>query len=168
MHIILTLLALLSFGRIASAEDIAGFWQTLDDKTKQPTSVIAIYEYEGRYFGRIIASFNDKGEINDTIYKPVGHAPGVKGNPYYCGLDIVYDAQLNHQDKYEGHIIDPREGKEYRAEIWREDQNLILRGEVFIFGKNMTWPPFPENKFTKNFKKPDVSKFVPKIPELKK
>ena len=149
------------------ADDIAGFWETIDKETKKPSSIIAIYFYQGKYYGRIIGTYNDQGVLNNTIYHTISRAPGIKGNPYYCGLDIVWAAQLEDDGAYRGHVIDPKEGKVYKAELWRQGQNLILRGEVFIFGRNVLWPPFPEQKFNSDFKEPDVTTFVPKYPQVK-
>jgi uncharacterized protein (DUF2147 family) len=146
------------------ADNVTGFWQTMDKNTNQPSSVIAVYPYQGKYYGKIIATYNKEGVINDTIYHPVSRADGIAGNPYYCGLDIVYDAKLNSEgDRYEGYVVDPRKGKIYNAEIWNRNGNLILRGKLFIFGKNVTWPPFPTKNFTADFKKPDLATLVPNV-----
>ena len=155
-------------GNLSADQDITGFWCTIDKKTKKTSSVIAVYPYEGKYYGRIIATCNKEGIVEETMYHPESRAPGIQGDPYYCGLDIVWDARpdSNHE-KYKGHIVDPREGKTYNAKLWRDGKNLILRGELFIFGKNITWPPFNEENFTADFKKPDISTFVPNIPHTK-
>ena len=148
------------------ADDIVGFWETIDKRTKKPNSVIAVYPYQGKFYGRIIATYNKQGVMDDTIYHPKDRAPGIVGTPYYSGIDILWDVSSQENDEYKGHIIDPKEGKIYKAELWREGENLILRGEVFIFGRNELWPPFPESNFTEEFKKPDLSTFVPKKVEL--
>jgi uncharacterized protein (DUF2147 family) len=146
------------------SEEVTGFWQTYNNKTKKPTSVIAVYPYQGNYYGRIIATYDDDGSLKDTIWNPQSRAPGIVGKPYYCGLDIVWSARPTKNDKLKGHVFDPRKGRVYNALLWRDGNNLILRGEVLMFGKNMTWPPFPDDKFTAEFKKPDLATFVPKLP----
>ncbi len=146
------------------AEDPTGFWHTLNDKTGKPSSVIAVYPYEGNYYGRIVATYGENGVINDSIYTPKDRAPGLEGTPYYSGIDIVWNMQPAKKEKYKGSITDPKAGKVYRAELWKEGSNLILRGKMFIFGKNITWPPFPESGFTSEFKKPDLTTFVPVKP----
>lgn len=162
------LICLFFINSIIHADNVTGFWQTIDKKTNLPSSVIAVYPYQGKYYGRIIATYDKNGVIEETIYNPKRRAPGVVGNPFYCGLDIVWGAKANSKESYfKGHVIDPKKGKVYDAKIWNSNGNLILRGEVFIFGKNVVWPPFPEDNFTKEFKKPDLSTFVPKIPQVK-
>ncbi len=153
--------------KAVAAEAITGFWKTVDSKTKKPQSIIAIYEYQGKYYGRLIGSYDDDGVMRDTIYSPQGRAPGVVGNPYYCGMDILWNLKDDDDDgTYQGKIIDPREGDVYSAEVWVKGVNLIVRGEVFIFGKNITWPPATAADFPKGFKKPNVKKFVPVIPQV--
>jgi uncharacterized protein (DUF2147 family) len=146
------------------ADNIGGFWQTIDQKTNKPSSVVAIYPYQGKYYGRIIGSYNDKGEIDDSIYAPKGRATGIPGNPYYSGFDFVYNATYEGAGRFSGYVVDPRDGKIYDAELWRSGANLILRGELFMFGRNEVWPPFPDSGFNDKFKKPDLSTFVPVIP----
>jgi uncharacterized protein (DUF2147 family) len=167
MKIICSLLVFL-LSTVLYADGVAGFWQTMDKKNHRPTSVIAVYPYEGKYYGRIVAIYDDKGSIQETIYNPKKRAPNLVGDPFYCGLDIVWDAKPNtNSNRYKGYVIDPRKGKVYDAQIWNQKGNLVLRGEVFIFGKNIIWPPFPEQNFTEDFKKPDLAGFIPTIPKVK-
>ncbi len=160
------ILVFLFFFSYAKADDLTGFWMTLNKKTKSPSSVIAIYPYEGQYYGRIIATYNSEGIMDDTIYQPKDKAPGIIGTPYYSGLDIVWTTKGGNNSKYKGYVVDPTKGKIYTAKLWRSGENVILRGELLIFGKNVTWPPFPEANFTKDFPKPDLSTFIPIIPKV--
>ncbi len=146
--------------------EITGFWETLNEDTKKPSSVVAVYSYQGKFYGRIIGTYNDKGVLDDTLDHPKSKAPGIKGNPYYCGLDILWEMTPEEEGTYEGHIIDPEKGKIYDAKIWRQGDDLIVRGSVAFFGEKRTWPPFPESGFKGDFKKPDVSDFVPKKPDI--
>lgn len=162
----LSLLLALFFTIHSWANELTGFWQTMDKETNRPSSVIAVYTYQGKYYGRIIGTFNKDGELDDTIYNPQSRAPGLPGNPHYSGLDIVWNGTPASNGRYKGYVVDPRDGKVYDAELWTQNGNLILRGEVFIFGRNVVWPPFPEENFTKKFKKPDLKTFIPKIPTV--
>lgn len=144
-----------------AAEDISGFWKSYDD-SGYPQCVFAVYEHNGVYYGRVIGTYDDDGKMTNTIYTPKSRAEGIAGNPHTCGLDIVYNLQDN-GSTYDGKIIDPDKGKVYNCEVWRQGDDLIVRGKLFIFGKNITWYPATKNDFPKGFKMPDTKKFVPKV-----
>jgi len=154
-----------SLGSAAMADNIMGFWQTEDKKSHQSGSVIAVYPYQGKYYGKIVAIYDEQGVIVDTIDNPVRKATAIEGSPYFCGLDIVFEASPSDSGTYRGHVMDPRNAKTYRAELWRRGNDLILRGKFFLFGKNVVWPPFSEADFTPSFKKPDLSTLVPSVRE---
>lgn len=157
-------LLLVSLGLSLCADDnITGFWYTVNKKTGKPGAVVAVYSYKGKYYGKIIGTHNEKGVLDDTIYHPKSRAPGLEGKPFYSGLDIVWDAaQDDGEGRYKGYVVDPVKGKIYHAELWRDSNNLILRGKLFIFGRNEVWPPFTQ--FTKEFPKPELAKLIPQRP----
>ena len=154
---------LLLASNLFCAEDIAGFWKTVNEDG-EAQCIIAIYPYKSMYYGRIVATFNPEGKIDDSIYHPVKRAPGIVGDPYYSGLDIIYDLK-DDGNRFKGKIVDPEKGNVYKAELWIDDGNLIVRGKLLIFGRSQTW--YPVTKFPADFKEPDTNKFVPEIPETK-
>lgn len=152
--------------KMMAAEDINGFWKTIDDETGKARCIIAVYESEGLRYGRIIGTFDEKGNMKDSIYKPVEKAPGVSGNRYYSGLDIIWWLEDAGQ-KFKGKILDPERGKVYNAELWREWDNLIVRGKLGPFGRSQTWLPAEDSDFPKGFKKPDLDQMTPDVPQVK-
>lgn len=160
------ILFLLFFSTTLFAQDITGFWKSVDDETGLARCVVAVYEYGNRCYGRIIGTFDDEGKMKDSIYHPVTRAPGVVGDPYYSGLDIIWDLEEN-GSSYDGKILDPENGKVYRAELWRDGDDLIVRGKLFIFFRSQTWLPAVKADFPKDFKLPTLSTLVPSIPEVK-
>jgi uncharacterized protein (DUF2147 family) len=157
---------MLLFSCALIAQDISGFWKSIDDKTGKAECIVAIYEYDDKYYGRIIATYNDAGVIDETIYAPKTRAPGVVGNPFYCGLDFIYNLEKRNS-KFKGKIMDPQKGNEYNATLWVKDGDLIVRGELFVFGRNQTWIAAEDSDFPSGFKKPDTDKFVPVVLETK-
>jgi hypothetical protein len=145
-----------------AAEDISGFYKSFSDD-KKPQCVFGLYEHDGVFYGRIIGTYNDEGVLDDTIYNPEGRAKGVQGNPFTCGLDIVFNL-IDGGNKFSGKIIAPDSGKIYRCDMWKEGDDVILRGKLLIFGKNITWYGTKASDFPKDFKLPDMSKFVPNVP----
>ncbi len=145
--LLLNLCYFLTFGSTLFAEDAVGFWKTINDETGKAESIVAIYPHEGKYYGRIIATVGDDGKVQDTMYSPKERAPGVEGDAYYCGMDIIWDLKNNGSKFTDGKILDPEKGKIYDAEMWTKDGNLIVRGEIWLFGENEKWIPARDNDF---------------------
>ena len=141
------LFLLFSFPTFAN-DSITGFWTTIDDETKTAKSVVQIYEYQGKYFGRVVELFKNK----EAVAK-------IKGNPKIKNLDIIWDLEKKGAKYKGGEILDPTKGKVYGCEIWREGDNLIVRGKIAFLGRNQTW--LPNTDF-----KPEESteKLIPKKP----
>lgn len=155
-------------GAEGGALEVTGFWKTINEKTGKPESVIAIYSKDGKYYGRIVQTYNDDGTFSDNIYNPKDRAPGIVGNPYYAGMDIIW-AMTKEGNKYKnGKIIDPERGDVYDAEMWRDKANLIVRGKILFLGQNQTWLPATTSDFPADFKQPDFSQFTPVKPEVKR
>jgi uncharacterized protein (DUF2147 family) len=146
------------------ADEIDGFWKNVNQKTGKPGILVSIYEYEGIHYGRIIASYDKEGMLDDTIYAASSRAAGVKGNPLYSGLDFIWNVKKK-GSRYKGKIMDPRKGKTYDVELWVQDGQLVVRGEILFFGRNEIWHPITESDFSASFQKPDPDKFIPVIPE---
>ena len=143
--------AILMMANVAKADtNITGFWTTIDDETKTAKSVVQIYEYQGKYFGRVVELLKNK----EATAK-------IKGNPKIKGMDIIWDLEQK-VDKYKGgEILDPTKGTVYGCEIWRDKENLIVRGKIAFLGRNQTWLP------NKDFKPVDEKQLVPNKPKLK-
>lgn len=159
---------LLAISSSLCAEGVVGFWKTIDDKTGKPDSILGIYEYQGAYYGRLIVTYDKKGNIDATIYHPNQRATGVEGSPFYAGLDILWGLKPNGTKYTQGKIMDPQNGRIYDASMWTKDGMLYVRGEIWIFGANQIWPPAVESDFPPGFQKPDLTAFVPSIPQKKR
>lgn len=143
--------AILMMANVAKADtNITGFWTTIDDETKTAKSVVQIYEYQGKYYGRVVELLKNK---QATAKLP--------NNPRVMGMDIIWDLEQK-GDKYKGgEILDPTKGTVYGCEIWRDKENLIVRGKIAFLGRNQTWLP------NKDFKPVDEKQLVPNKPKLK-
>jgi uncharacterized protein (DUF2147 family) len=155
---------LLSMQPLVAIEDIRGFWKTVNEEGVAQC-IIAVYEYEGVRYGRIIATYGDNGTIDDSIYHPKKRAPGVIGTPFYSGLDIIWDLMPSSM-VFKGKILDPEHGKVYKAELWRDAADLVVRGKLMMFGRSQTWYPVEPSDLPPSFKLPDLDSFVPAIPKV--
>ena len=146
-------------------QDITGLWKSRDQNSARPRSLVAIYKYNDTYYGRMIATYDDQGKIKDTILEKKDKAPGVVGHPSYCGMDFIYNVKMGSKDRYKGKILDPEKGKVYKAEFWRRGEELIVRGELWIFGKNIPWHQASVSDLPEGITMDDIKNFVPVIPK---
>ena len=129
MKYVYFLIAFLFANTVFAAENITGLWTTIDDETGEEKSVVQIYEYEGKVFGRVVKLFKN---VDKT-------AVGIKGSPKILGLDIIWNLEDKGEKFKGGKILDPAKGKIYSSEAWIEKGNLILRVKIGPFGRNQTW-----------------------------
>jgi uncharacterized protein (DUF2147 family) len=157
-----------------AADDITGLWKTVDDETGNPKAVVAIYQYQGQVYGRVIASFDDDGKyIDDDMYRQINTSPYLVGDPAFNALTIIWDMKDKGKKWGSGKIMDPGDSEEkkpavYDCEMWKEDKTLVVRGKILFFGRNQTWYPMNNAEFPADFKIPDWKAFKPVIPEIKK
>lgn len=136
---------------IAWAEgDVTGYWTTIDDETNTPKSVVQIYEYQGKVYGRVVELFQNKEAVAKLPDKPL-----IKG------LDVIWDMEKKKNKYTGGEILDPKTGKVYACDLWRDGEKLIVRGKIAFLGRNQTWEP------NTTFKPETSAKPVPKKPRLK-
>ena len=161
------LLYFIAFSSSLVAQDAIGFWKTYDEKTGKPQIIVAVYEFNQKFYGRVIASYGKDGIVDDSIYAPISRTQRLVGDPFYAGLDIIWNLQKKGAKYSGGEILDPKRGKIYNVEMWTHDGNLVVRGKVMCFGKNLTWYQAQESDFPPGFIKPDLAKLVPSIPQVK-
>lgn len=165
LTVLLTLVLLSSY--LYGAEPITGLWKSVDDVTGLPKSITLVYEKEGKVFGRILATFDDKGVMLDSIINPVEKAINVVGEPFYSGMDFIWDMEEKSRKWSRGKIMDPEPAKVYSCDMWIEDGNLIVRGKIGPFGRNQVWvPASPARDLPPGFPMP--RHLNPTIPAAKK
>ena len=150
-----------SMGFAQSNNSIIGFWQTIDDKTKEPKSVVSVYEKGDAVFAKIIVVYTNgkldvvKDADGNFVASKVRTAPKMNNQPY-VGLEIVKDLRLDKNGRYSGGtIVDPNKGGDpYRAEVWLDNDNgdLKVRGKLGPFYRTQTWKNFPKSNFPEGFK----------------
>jgi len=153
-------------GLLSAAEDVTGLWRGVDEETGDTTMFTYIYEYRGKLYGRMVVTF-DEGVMKDQIGRPGDVAEKVVGEPYYAGMDIIWDMEDRGNKWKKGQICDPKEGKVYSSEMWREGDNLVVRGKIGPFGRNQTWLPVRASDLPPGLDYGDPSTWVPVIPEMK-
>ncbi len=133
----LVLAVVLGANLSVAADSPVGKWNTVDDKSGKVKSEVQLYEEGGKLFGKIVGlteANDDKGKPK-TCSKCTG---GDKDKPI-VGLVIVKDLSPS-GDRYKGGtILDPEDGKIYKAEVWVEDGKLKVRGYLGPIYQTQTW-----------------------------
>ena len=121
----------------AAAESIVGRWNTIDDKSGKVRSEVQIYEQGGKVFGKIVSLADPTDKVGrPRVCEKCGGAD--KDQPV-VGLVIIRDLAVA-GDRYKGGtIMDPEDGKVYRAELWTEGGALKVRGYLGPFYRTQTW-----------------------------
>ncbi|MCK5736393.1 MAG: DUF2147 domain-containing protein [Spirochaetaceae bacterium] len=149
-----------------AAENVVGLWRGVDENTGDSTIFAYIYEYHEKLYGRIIVTF-DEGVMKDFINNPGKKADLWVGDPFYAGMDIIWDMEDRGNKWKKGRICDPKEGKIYASEMWLDGENLIVRGKIGPFGRNQTWQPLVSSDLPPGLDYGNPSSWIPVIPDLK-
>jgi uncharacterized protein (DUF2147 family) len=123
----------LAFG----ADSPLGKWNTIDDKTGKVKSEVQLYDQGGKLYGKITGL----PEPNDAQGKPkvCTKCEGADKNQPIVGLVIIKDLAADGERFKGGTILDPEDGKVYKAEVWTEGDKLKVRGYLGPFYKTQTW-----------------------------
>jgi uncharacterized protein (DUF2147 family) len=116
-----------------------GLWRNVDDKTGEVKAEIRIAENGGALAGRIEKTLKKDAKPDATCDECEGDR---KGKPV-TGLEIIRGGKkAEGKDVWEGgKILDPENGKEYRASFTPIDggRKLEVRGYLGPFWRTQTW-----------------------------
>jgi len=116
-----------------------GLWRNADDKTGEVKAEIRIAEANGALVGRIEKSLRKDTKPDATCDEC---SDDRKGKPI-TGLEIIRGGKkAEGKDVWEGgKILDPENGKEYRASFTPIDggKKLEVRGYLGPFWRTQTW-----------------------------
>lgn len=157
-------------GAAFGAMPFVGTYQTIDDETNLPKSIVKLYEYndgDGDLLaGRIVALYDEKGNVSETINNPVKVADKVSGSPKYVGLDIIWKMKwdLDDSEYTDGKIMDPKKGSVYSSVIWQDESDkLRVRGKIGPFGRTQTWNVLNDSDLPAELQNLDTTNWKPII-----
>jgi uncharacterized protein (DUF2147 family) len=145
------LFSLVAAGPARSADQTpVGLWQAVDDDTKQPTGWFLIADHDGILDGIIARMFMKPGEDPNAI---CDQCKDDRHNHPWLGLQIIRGMKPEMKPEEEkwagGTILDPRDGKTYKAtmKVSPDNQTLIVRGYIGIeiLGRNQYWSRLPDS-----------------------
>ena len=126
---------------VASAQMTpVGLWKTIDDDGKTEKSLVRIVDSGGSLSGRIEKLLDPKDNPNDVCDKCTDDR---KDKPV-LGLTILRHLKQHADDKSVwdgGEVLDPEDGKSYRARLkpLNSGKELQLRGFIGPFYRTQIW-----------------------------
>ena len=127
----------LILGNPALAEpSIEGYWKSIDEQTSKASGYWNLEIKNNRLLGYLI-NYPDM-KPDDVCIACMGKLQEFFQNPIKGTAWINLKRNQDGTWK-DGYIIDSREGKKYKAEIWLEGGNLKMRGYIGFFFRTQTW-----------------------------
>jgi uncharacterized protein (DUF2147 family) len=127
---------------IACAADFSPIvlWKTIDDQTGKPRGLVRITEINGEYQGRVEKSFPKPGEDPNPKCEK---CEGARRDQPVIGMTILWGLKKQGDEYQGGEILDPENGKVYRAKMKLVDggRKLDVRGFIgfSLFGRSQIW-----------------------------
>lgn len=133
-------LALAGVNAWAQETSPEGVWRSIDDKTKKERSIIRITEVNGELQGVVEKIYDQPGDDPAHLCKEC--KGDLKDKPI-VGMKILWGLKKEGATWTGGEILDPKNGRVYRAKLTpsADGKSLDVRGFIGIslIGRTQTW-----------------------------
>ncbi|HWW70393.1 MAG TPA: DUF2147 domain-containing protein [Duganella sp.] len=135
--------ALLSIAPLApafAADTPVGLWKNIDDESGKPKALIRITENEGAFQGQIEKLYR---EPNEDQNPKCDKCEGARKDQPIVGMVILSGLKKDGEEFNGGEILDPKNGKVYKAKMHLTDagKKLNVRGYIGMpmLGRSQVW-----------------------------
>ncbi len=126
----------MAVGVNAQTADVVGKWKTIDDDGVTEKSIVEIFEKNGEVYGKVLSL------LNPTEPNPrCSECKDDRKDQLIEGMEVIRGMSPKGDDKTlaNGTIVDPENGKVYKCTMWREGDELKVRGWVGFLYRTQTW-----------------------------
>lgn len=123
---------------------VTGYWQTIDDQTNEPKSILKIEKQRGdEYIAKVVKILKtDDGSDPET--RKCDKCAGEKYNQTIKGMTVMWGVKQTADNEWSGgEILDPKTGKIYNVKFSIDEENNTLNVRGFIgfslFGRTQVW-----------------------------
>ena len=138
-NLLITLALAAAAGSVLAQATPVGLWKTIDDETKTEKSLVRITEAGGVLSGRVEKFLDPKTKADAVCEKCTDDRAGKP----VLGMTIIRGAKADGDRQHweGGEILDPNNGKVYRARLKPVDggKKLEMRGYIGPFYRTQVW-----------------------------
>ena len=126
---LLLVLAVVCPSVLAAEPSATGLWRTIDDSTGKARGLVRITEVSGQFQGGLEKTFPQPGEDPNP---KCDKCSGSRRNQPVIGMTILWGMTKQGEEYQGGEVLDPENGKIYRAKMKLEDGGKTLHVRGFI------------------------------------